>query len=67
MKISRVTIPYTIHNPERFKNQLLSWAQQFEDIVWLDANGYQDRFSSYDAILAVDKITYIRCEKNRRF
>ncbi|MDB4094111.1 aminodeoxychorismate synthase component I [Flavobacteriaceae bacterium] len=45
-----------------FKTQLLAWAQQFEDIVWLDSNHYLQPHSSYDSILAVDAFTSIQTD-----
>ncbi|HEX9825609.1 MAG TPA: anthranilate synthase component I family protein [Flavobacteriaceae bacterium] len=45
---------HTISDIEAFKDQLLLWSQQFNEVVWLDSNAYKDHLSSYDAILAVD-------------
>ncbi len=50
-----------------FKNKLLSWAQQFEDIVWLDSNDHNEKYSSYDAILAVDAFTAIKTDYQDAF
>ena len=50
-----------------FKNKLLSWAQQFEDIVWLDSNNHNEKYSSYDAILAVDAFTVIKTDYQDAF
>lgn len=52
----------TLHSVEGFKTQLLAWAQQFEDIVWLDSNQYLQPHSSYDSILAVDAFTGIQTD-----
>ncbi len=38
------------------------WAQQFDDIVWLDSNNYNDKYGSYDAILAVDAFTSLKTD-----
>jgi len=47
------------------KTKLLQWAQQFEEIVWLDTNTKfqisKQAYSSYDAILAVDSETKLEC------
>lgn len=53
---------HTVSDTENFKNQLLIWAQQFEDVVWLDSNNYQQNHSNYDAILAVDAFTSIQTD-----
>ena len=52
----------TLRSVEGFKTQLLAWAQQFEDIVWLDSNRHQHSHSNYDSILAVDAFTAIQTD-----
>ena len=44
---------HTILNIEDFKQQVLIWSQQFNEVVWMDSNAHKDHLSSYDAILAV--------------
>lgn len=63
----RTTHFHNIKNTELFKNQLLIWAQQFDDIVWLDSNNYSQKHSSYDAILAVDAFTSIQTDYHQGF
>src|SRR5699024_614079 len=41
----------TIH---KIKKQLLQWANQFEEVIWLDSNSYPEIQNKYQAILAVD-------------
>jgi len=53
---------HTFEDIENFKNQLLTWAQQFDDVVWLDSNNYEQNYSSYDAVLAVDAFTSIQTD-----
>ncbi|WP_452224599.1 anthranilate synthase component I family protein [Lacinutrix chionoecetis] len=53
---------HTIENVEAFKQNILAWAQQFDDVVWLDSNNYLQNYSSYDAILAVDAFTAIQTD-----
>ncbi|GGD11859.1 para-aminobenzoate synthase [Hyunsoonleella pacifica] len=38
------------------------WAQQFDDVVWLDSNNYAQKYTSYDAVLAVDAFTSIQTD-----
>jgi para-aminobenzoate synthetase component I len=57
----------TLHSVEGFKTQLLAWAQQFDDIVWLDSNQYLQPHSSYDSILAVDAFTGIQTDSVNGF
>ena len=42
-----------------FKKQLLQWAQQFNVAIWLDSNNYQQKYSNFDAVLAVDAFSEI--------
>ncbi len=59
--MNRTKHTYTIANPKKIKNQLLQWAAQFEDVVWLDSNNYPDQnYKTHDAILAVDAFTSIK-------
>ncbi|RED44932.1 anthranilate synthase component I family protein [Seonamhaeicola aphaedonensis] len=56
----RTIATYQPKNVISFKKQLLHWAQQFNDVVWLDSNNYHHNYSNYDAILAVDGFTSIQ-------
>lgn len=58
----RTKYRHTVNNTEIFKNQLLIWAQQFDDVVWLDSNNYEQTYSKYDAVLAVDAFTSIQTD-----
>ncbi|WP_105474801.1 aminodeoxychorismate synthase component I [Jejuia pallidilutea] len=58
---------YNIPNPKAFKNLLLIWAQQFDEVVWLDSNNYKQKFSNYDAVLAVDAFTSIQTDTETGF
>lgn len=59
-----------IYNPENaaaFKDQLLIWSQQFDEVIWLDSNQYEQQYSSYDAILAVEAFTSIQTDYHDGF
>jgi para-aminobenzoate synthetase component 1 len=58
----RTTTYRIIKNIENFKPRLLQWAQQFDDVVWLESNNYEQTYTSYDAILAVDALTSIKTD-----
>lgn len=58
---------HNIKNIEIFKQNLLVWAQQFNNVVWLDSNNYSQNYSSYDAILAVDAFTVIQTDYTNAF
>ncbi|WP_051238728.1 aminodeoxychorismate synthase component I [Gaetbulibacter saemankumensis] len=59
MRAKQISI---IEDPRRFKQQLLNWSQQFDDVVWLDSNNYAQNHSNYDAVLAVDAFTSIQTD-----
>lgn len=46
---------------------MLQWAQQFDDVVWLDSNNYNQVYSNYDALLAVDGFTSIKTDYTQAF
>ncbi|TDW52677.1 para-aminobenzoate synthetase component 1 [Flavobacterium sp. 270] len=63
----RVSIHKHIANPEQFKQQLLSWSQQFREVVFLDSNSYPQEYSSFDCLLAVDAFTSIKTDFHNAF
>lgn len=63
----RTSILHTLQNPKHFKKQLLQWAQQFREVVFLDSNDYHREYNSYDAVLAVDALTAIQTDYNNAF
>jgi para-aminobenzoate synthetase component 1 len=63
----RATKSHNLKDISIFKNQLLNWAQRFDDIVWLDSNDYEQNYSSYDAVLAVDAFTSIKTDYSQGF
>jgi para-aminobenzoate synthetase component 1 len=58
---------HKVDNAELFKQQLLVWSQQFDEVVWLDSNNYEQTYSSFDAILAVDAVSSIRTDYHHAF
>ena len=63
----RTTITKDIAAFPNFTNQLLYWANQFREVVLLDSNAYHQKYSSYDAILAVDAFTSIKTDSENAF
>jgi para-aminobenzoate synthetase component 1 len=63
----RTTITKNIGNLSQFKNQLLTWSQQFREVIFMDSNDYPQRYSSYDCILAVDAFTSIKTDYHNAF
>uniref|UniRef100_UPI0040498CF5 anthranilate synthase component I family protein n=1 Tax=Gelidibacter sp. TaxID=2018083 RepID=UPI0040498CF5 len=58
---------HVIKDLHKFKEQLLLWSQQFDEVVWLDSNEYHQNHQSYDAILAVDAFTSIKTDSYQAF
>jgi len=56
-----------LKHSELFVENLLNWAQQFDDVAWLDSNNYNQEYTSYDAILAVDAFTSIQTDYENAF
>lgn len=63
----RTTSTFTIQDIAIFKKQLLQWAQQFREVVFLDSNNYQQQYTSYNAVLAVDALTSIKTDYHNAF
>lgn len=63
----RVSITKPISNPEQFKQQLLNWAQQFREVIFLDSNSYPQEYSSFDFLLAVDAFTSLKTDFQNAF
>ncbi|MBU2940519.1 aminodeoxychorismate synthase component I [Lacinutrix sp. C3R15] len=64
MRTTSTHIPKSI---QAFKNQLLIWSQQFHEVVWLDSNKHKSKYTSYDAVLAVDAFTGIQTDYTNGF
>lgn len=63
----RTSHTLTINNTDEYKKQLLQWAQQFREVVFLDSNNYDQKYTSYDAVLAVDALTSIKTDYHNAF
>ncbi|QWX85059.1 anthranilate synthase component I family protein [Cellulophaga sp. HaHaR_3_176] len=50
-----------------YKKALLRWAQQFYEVAWLDSNEHSSKYSTYEAILAVDALTAIKTDTSNAF
>lgn len=57
----------TINNTDQYKKQLLQWAQQYREVVFMDSNNYDQKYTSYDAVLAVDALTSIKTDYHNAF
>lgn len=58
---------FRLENPKRFKQQLLDWADQYREVVYLDSNDFPQKYGSYDMILAVEAFTLIKTDHFNAF
>jgi len=65
--MQRTIRTFSVDNITEFKNNLLSWAQQFETVLWLDSNNYHQKYSSFDGALAADDFTSIKTDYHQAF
>jgi para-aminobenzoate synthetase component 1 len=65
--LKRTSIQFQVKNIAEFKTQLLVWAQQFEIAVWLDSNNYDQKYSNFDAVMAVDAVSKIESSYKNAF
>ncbi|MEZ4874618.1 MAG: aminodeoxychorismate synthase component I [Flavobacteriaceae bacterium] len=49
------------------KRKLLTWAQQFNEVVWLDSNHYHQSHGQYQALLAVEAFTSLKTDSFQAF
>lgn len=60
-------LSFTISDVHSFKLKLLYWAQQFDEVAWLDSNAHIDRYGAFDALLAVDGLTSLVTDTQNAF
>jgi len=65
--VNRTRKIYPIELTPLLKEQLLQWAQQFEEVAWLDSNDYEENHGSFKALLAVDAFTAIKTSAHGAF
>ena len=58
---------YPLSNLEILKPKILNWAQQFDEIVWLDGNDYPLKEQSFRAVLALDAFTALQTDFQNSF
>ena len=63
----RTAIKLQIKNPTAFKKQLLNWSKQFREVIFLESNNYEQKYTSFDTILAVDAFTSIKTDEINAF
>ncbi|WP_347372709.1 anthranilate synthase component I family protein [Aequorivita sp. Q41] len=63
----RTVKKYPFSLTEDSKKRFLHWAQQFDEVVWLDGNNYSQTHQTYQAILAVDAFTALKTDAHNAF
>jgi para-aminobenzoate synthetase component I len=66
----RKSVQKNILNLSKIKTKLLEWAQQYNEVVFLDGNSAANQnasYSTYDCILAVDAFTSIKTDAHNAF
>ncbi|RZJ72989.1 anthranilate synthase component I family protein [Flavobacterium sp.] len=63
----RTTAHHKITDPNEFKAKLLHWSQQFREIVFLDGNGYHQKYQEYDCVLAADAFLSLKTDHHNAF
>ncbi|WP_053972016.1 aminodeoxychorismate synthase component I [Mangrovimonas sp. ST2L15] len=63
----RSHVTYHLEDLESFKKKLLNWSLRFNEISWLDSNNYIEKYSSYDALLAVDAMSFLNTDSVNAF
>jgi para-aminobenzoate synthetase component 1 len=63
----RTTRTFSVENIKDFKQNLLSWSQQFETALWLDSNNYEQQYSNFDSAMAVEEFTAIKTDYTDAF
>ena len=65
--MQRTSHKFQVKDIAEFKKQLLQWAQQFEIAVWLDSNNYDQKYSNFEAVLAVDAVSKMETSYENAF
>ena len=63
----RTTFHIEVRDISNFKRQLLSWSAQFRECLFLDSCDFSEKYSQYDAVLAVDAFTSLQTDYHNAF
>lgn len=63
----RTAVIKIISNPSEFKQKLIEWSKSFNELVVLDSNEYEQTYSSFDMVLALDAFTAIQTDWTNAF
>ena len=60
--MNRTVKTYEVSNIRDFSDQLFAWSQQFDTVMWLDSNDYEQNYSSFEKALAIEDFTSIKTD-----
>ena len=63
----RTAITKHISNPIEFKQRLLHWSNQFREVAFLDSNEYQQKYSAFDCVVAIEAFTSVVTDYHNAF
>lgn len=63
----RTKSSFELNSIPSFKESLFQWGQQFEEVMWLDGNGHNDPYGTFDVLLAVEAYTSLTVERQNGF
>jgi len=61
----RTAIFKDLSNPEKFKEQLLTWANKHKTCIVLDSNSHENQYSSFDFLVAVGVKSQLKLENSQ--
>lgn len=65
--MQRTTKTFRIEEIKNLKKNLLYWSNNSDVALWLDSNDYDQNYSSFDAVLAIDEFTSIQTDYENAF
>jgi para-aminobenzoate synthetase component 1 len=65
--VKRYSKTFTATLTDTLRQQLLQWAQQYDEVAWLDSNEHVQTHGTYSAILAVDAFTALKTDADKAF
>ncbi len=60
--MQRTVKAFHLKTTKHIKKKLLYWSDNYDVALWLDSNNYQQHYSSFDAILALEECTAIETD-----
>lgn len=65
--MKRISKQFPINNADEFKKKLLQFTQQFREIIYLENNKHQAKYSTFDAVFAFDALTTLQTDVSQGF